>query len=174
VSTRTAKQRRAIWAKQIVAIPAVVVLFVMTLHVVANALMRTFLRQPIPDTLEVVQFWYLPIIALLGMIAAQQAGQHIAAELIYDKLTPQGKKIYSSVGLVLCMAVSIGFVWFGGLEAIHAAEIGRTSGPTGLPIWPVYFLVPITFGTLAVQFARLLLTGRELAIDVDGAPGDDV
>lgn len=172
--TRTAQERRALWAKQIVAIPAIIVLFVMTLHVVANALMRTFVRHPLPDTLELVQYWYLPIIALLGMIAAQQAGQHIAAELIYDRLTDRGKKFYSSLGLVLCIIISVGFTWFGALEAINSAEIGRTSGATGLPIWPVYFLVPVVFATLAVQFTRLLVTGREITIDADGAPGDEI
>lgn len=166
--------RRAFWLRQLVAVPAVVVLFLMTGHVVANALARTFFRHPFPNTLEVTQYWYVPIIALLGIIAAQQAGQHIAAELLYDKLDDVGKKVYTVVGLLLCIVISLGFTWFGLLEAIKSFEIGRTSGSTGLTIWPVYFLVPITFGTLAVQFTRLLVTGKELEMDVDGAaPGDD-
>ena len=165
---------RGKWARRVVAIPAVIVLFVMSVHVVANALSRTFFRAPLPDTLELTQFWYLPIVALLGMIAAQQTGQHIAAELIYERLPSKGKRFYEVVGLLLCIGLSAGFTWFGFVEALDAFERLRTAGVTTLPIWPVYFLVPITFGTLAIQYIRLLIKGKGFDVDVDGTPGDEI
>ena len=145
-----------------VEIPAVLVLIIMAVHVVANAAMRTFWNSPIPNTLETVQYWYLPIVALLGIIAAQSRGQHLAADLAYRHLPAFGRRVFSIVGLVLCVAVCAGFAWFGLLEALEAYKIKKTAGVTRLTVWPVYFLVPVTFSYLLVQYGRLLLTGQSL------------
>jgi TRAP-type C4-dicarboxylate transport system permease small subunit len=136
----------------LIEVPAVVVTFVMMVHVTANALLRTFADHPLPNTLEIVQFWYLPIIAFLGFVAAQHRGQHIAADLIYAKLPQATRPYVLAVMFVLCGLLCLGFAWFGWKEAISSYESKRTAGVSGLVAWPTYFLVPLAFGSLTVQF----------------------
>lgn len=136
-----------------VEIPAVVVVFAMMLHVTANALSRSLLDHPLEHTLEIVQYWYLPIIALLGFVAAQARGQHIAADLVYEKLPPVAQGPMLAVLYGVSALVCAAFARYSWPEALDARRLGQTAGVTDLPSWPVYFLVPLVFAILAVQLA---------------------
>ncbi|MBM0124251.1 TRAP transporter small permease [Pimelobacter simplex] len=150
--TNAAKRRPWLKPELLIEIPAVVVTFVMMVHITANALLRTFKDAPIENTLEITQYWYLPIIAFLGFIAAQARGQHIAADLIYERFPEVTKRYVLAVLSVLAAVVCLGFAWFGWGEAVHAKDIGKTAGVSDLAAWPPYFLVPLAFGVLVVQF----------------------
>lgn len=150
--TNAAKRRPWLKPELLIEIPAVVVTFVMMIHITANALLRTFKDAPIDNTLEITQYWYLPIIAFLGFIAAQARGQHIAADLIYERFPEVTKRYVLAVLSVLAAGVCLGFAWFGWGEAVHAQEIGKTAGVSDLVAWPPYYLVPLAFGVMVVQF----------------------
>jgi TRAP-type C4-dicarboxylate transport system permease small subunit len=143
-----------------VEVPAVIVLMVMAVHVVINAVSRRLFREPFEGTLELVQYWYMPVLALFGIFAAQVRGQHLAAELIYRRLTRVGQRVYALAGVSVCILVSLGFAWYGGLEALDAADTGRTAGALGLPVWPAYFFVPIVLAAVAVQQFISLVKGE--------------
>ncbi len=158
-------------AELAIEVPAVAVTFVMMVHITANAISRTFLNDPMPNTLEITQYWYLPIVAFLGFIAAQFRGQHVAADLLYERF-PQVTKRYVMFAVFAVAAIlSLGFARFGWEEALHAKEIGRTAGVSDLPAWQPYFLAPIAFASLTLQFGyaavMALLTGAE-----EGPAGD--
>ncbi|MGW0177550.1 TRAP transporter small permease [Rhodococcus sp. NPDC003322] len=132
-------------------VPAVIVLFVMMLHVTANALLRAFASSPIQNTLEITQYIYLPIIALLGFMAAQARGEHIVADLVTHYFPLRVRRWVLFVGYVLTAVVMLGFAWYGLEDALHAREIGKTAGVSTVVSWPVQFLVPLSFGVLTVQ-----------------------
>ena len=152
MSERAVGRRRRTLLDLLIEVPAVVVTFVMMIHITANALLRTWWSAPIDNTLETVEYWYLPLVALLGFIAAQHRGQHIAADLIFEKLPHVARRFVLSAMFMLCAVVSLGFAWFGWGEAMHAMEIRRTAGVSDLISWPTYFLVPLAFGSLTLQF----------------------
>lgn len=127
--------------------------FVMMIHISANALLRAFLNLPIPNTLEIVQYWYLPLVAFLGFVAAQYRGQHIATDLIYQRLPQASRRYVLALVFAACSALSAAFAWFVWGEAVHAMEIGKTAGVSDVIAWPAYFLAPLAFGSLTVQFA---------------------
>lgn len=146
------RSRRRFRPALLIEVPAVVVTFMMMVHVTANALLRTFANDPLPNTLEITQYWYLPIIAFLGFIAAQARGQHIAADLIYERFPEVAKRYVLAILSVVSAVVCLGFAWFGWGEAVHAKDIGKTAGVSDLVAWPPYFLVPICFGVMFLQF----------------------
>ncbi len=149
--TPRARSRR-LRPELLIEVPAVVVTFVMMIHITANALMRTFLNDPIANTLEITQYWYLPIVAFLGFIAAQARGQHIAADLVFEQLPDVTKRWFLAVIFLIAAVVAAGFAWFGWGEAQHAREIGKTAGVSDVVSWPTYYLVPLAFGSLTFQF----------------------
>jgi TRAP-type C4-dicarboxylate transport system permease small subunit len=136
----------------VIEVPAVVVTFLMMLHVTVNALSRTFWNDPIDNTLEYVQYIYMPLIAFLGFAAAQRRGQHVAADLIYERLPALTRRYVLAAVLLVSAVLSAGFAWFGLQEALHAAEIEKTAGVSDVPAWPAYFLVPLAFTSLTLQF----------------------
>lgn len=150
----TTERRSPAWFKPalLIEVPAVIVTFAMMLHITANALLRTFKNDPLPNTLEITQYWYLPIVAFLGFMAAQARGQHIAADLIYERFPEVTKRYVLSALSLLAAVVCFGFAYFGWGEAVHAHEIGKTAGVSDVAAWPPYYLVPVAFGVMTVQF----------------------
>lgn len=148
-----------------------VTLIAMTVHVVANGILRSFAGSPIEHTLEYVQYWYLPVIAMLGFLSAQLRGRHITADLLYQAL-PGWVKRWVTVGSnMVCAAVMCAFAWGTWHDALHRLEIRQTAGLTDVPTWPVHFLLPLTFALLAVGFAAAAYRGVR-RVDLNDVPGE--
>jgi len=147
----SASSKRTSPLLMLIEVPAVIVLFVMMIHVTANALLRAFASHPIPNTLEITQYIYLPIIALLGFMAAQARGEHIVADLVTHYFPTSVRRAVLAGGYVLAALVMFGFAWYGLEEALHAREIGRTAGVSTVVSWPVFFLIPLSFGVFGIQ-----------------------
>lgn len=129
---------------------AAITLILMMLHVVANALLRSFANSPITGTNEYVGYWYLPLVAFIGFVAAQRRDEHIEARLVFDRLPKRNQREIDVFGLLLAGAAYLAFGWYGGLEAVDGFQIGLTGGVTGVVIWPVTFVVPFAFAILGV------------------------
>ncbi|MGW5382215.1 TRAP transporter small permease [Nocardia sp. NPDC003963] len=153
----------------LIEVPAVIVLFVMMLHVTANALLRAFASSPIQNTLEITQYIYLPIIALLGFMAAQSRGEHIVADLVTHYFPRRVRRAVLATGYVAALIVMAGFARYGLAEALHARDIGQTAGVSTVVSWPVLFLVPIAFAVLAVQLGFAAVRALRGGEDADGA-----
>lgn len=141
-------------AIRIVEYPAVIVLIVMMLHVTANALARAVWDSPIQNTIELVQFVYLPIIAALGFIAAQLRSEHIVADIAVAHLSVSVRRWVLTGGYLLSAVVMGGFAWFGFPKAIDAQAISKTAGVSTIPVWPIYYLVAAALAVLTVLFLR--------------------
>lgn len=148
-----------------------VALIAMTVHVVANGISRSFAGAPIEHTLEYVQYWYLPAIAMLGFVSAQLRGRHITADLLYQALPGPVKRWVAVGSNVLCGAVMCAFAWGTWHAALHRLEIRQTAGLTDVPTWPVHFLLPLTFAMLAAGFATAAYRGTRSA-DFDDVQGE--
>ena len=137
-----------------------VVLIVMMLHVVAHAVLRFLFSSPIYGTNEMVQYWYLPLVALLGIPAAQLQKQHITVTLVTGRMNFWNAAIFKITAALLGAGVSLLWAWFGFEEALHRMSIGATAGVTDVTIWPVYFLVPLTFLLLAALYVVEMIAVR--------------
>jgi TRAP-type C4-dicarboxylate transport system permease small subunit len=147
----------------------------MMLHVVAHALMRFFFNSPLYGTNEIVAFWWLPAIALLGIPAAHLQKEHIRVSLVTENLVPRAANVVHIFASVVCALTSVGFAWFGFEEAMKNMSIGSTAGVTDIITWPVYFLVPLVFATMTLLYildiVRIVQTGRA---DLDPLTGEKV
>lgn len=159
----------------LIEVPAVAVMLLMMVHIVANAVLRTLANAPIAYTLEIVQYIYLPVVALLGFVSAQHRGAHIAADVIFQLIPSSTKRPVFATIMVVSAVVSVGFAWFGLIEAMHRLEIGQTAGYSDIPTWWVYFLVPYAFTFMAGQFLFAAWLGvRVPAADVHETEPEDM
>lgn len=134
-------------------IVAIVTLVIMMVHVVINAAMRGFANSPIEGTNEYAGYWYVPLIAFIGFVVARVKDEHIEVRLIFDRLPLQNQRELAILGDTLVVVCCAGFTWFGLIHALDNMRIGQTAGVTGTVIWPVSFMVPISFGLLGILTA---------------------
>lgn len=162
------RSRALSWALRAVEIPAIIALFAMMLQVTYNALARYLFSSPLAGTLEMTQFWYMPVISLIGFVAAQARREHIHADLIFNMFPEIAKRISLVLGYALAALASLGFAWYGLEEANKAFDIQLTAGyTTSIPVWPVTYLVPIAFTILAIQMIAAAVSasrGKETSV----------
>ena len=139
-----------------------IALIVMMLHTVLHAVMRGFFQAPITGTNEIVTYYYLPLVALLGIPAAQLKREHITVTLFIDRMGERAATTLTVIACAVGALLSIGFAYFGLLEALSNFQAGSTAGVTAIVTWPIYFLVPLVFALLA-----FLYIGRALALVQD-------
>lgn len=153
---------------RILTVASALAMIAMMLHVVAHALLRSFLGSPIYGTNEMVTYWYLPIVALLGIPAAQLQKQHISVTLITDRFGSRTEGLFNAFACVLGAIVALGFAWFGLGEAIDNMRTQSTAGVTNITTWPVYFVVPFAFSLLAYIYLT-----HALSASTKGPPTSD-
>ncbi|MCF2587748.1 TRAP transporter small permease [Brevibacterium sp. BDJS002] len=147
-------------------------IIIMMLHIVIHALTRSLFDAPIYGTNEIVEYWYLPIVALLGIPAAQLQKEHITVTMAIDRARPATASVFTVFACILGALVSLAFAWFGLMKALENMAIGSTADVSDIITWPVYFLVPIVFILLATLYVLdAILIARAGEPEVDRATG---
>ncbi|WP_436326195.1 TRAP transporter small permease [Brevibacterium sp. FAM 27836] len=127
-------------------------IIVMMVHIVTHALVRSIFHAPIYGTNEIVEYWYLPIVALLGIPAAQLQKEHITVTMAVERAKPATAAVFTVFACLLGALVSLAFAWFGLTKALQNTAIRSTADVSDVITWPVYYLVPIVFVLLAVLY----------------------
>lgn len=130
---------------------AAMALIVMMVHILANVVARSTRGSGVPHTVELSQYYYLPILALLGIVAAQHRGEHITTDVLYSTFRPGEKRVIASITSVTAAAVAFGLAYFTLDRAQYAAGIRLEFGVTSLEVWPVLFVLPVCFAVMGVQ-----------------------
>lgn len=143
------------WRSAVVGISqvtAVAAMFLIMAHTLANVVMRTWFNAPLTGTNEYVGSWYLPVTVFVGFVVAQSRREHIEATLLYDRMNKTNKRAFDLLSKALASIVlgSLAYVTF--QQALYGYEVRMTTGVTGVPVWPVFFLVPTCFALLSVMY----------------------
>lgn len=147
-------------------------IIIMMLHIVIHALTRSLFDAPIYGTNEIVEYWYLPIVALLGIPAAQLQKEHITVTMAIERARPATASVFTVFACILGALVSLAFAWFGFMKALENMAIGQTADVSDIITWPVYFLVPIVFILLATLYLLdAVLIARTGEPELDRATG---
>lgn len=153
-----------------------VAIIVMMGHIVLHALMRSLFNTPIYGTNEIVEYWYLPVVALLGIPAAQLQKEHITVSMVTERARTSTTAVFTVFACVLGALVSLGFAWFGLMKALENTAIGSTADVSDVITWPVYFLVPLIFVLMAVLYVidafAIVHTGEPELDLVTGEPAE--
>jgi len=129
---------------------AVVALVAMMVHVLSNVFARSVLNTTVPNTFELTQYYYLPILAMLGFVAAQHRGEHITAEVFYSLFSRGEKRLITIITSLAAAAVAFGLAYYTFDRAQYAAGVRLEYGVTSLQVWPVLYLLPVCFAVMGV------------------------
>jgi TRAP-type mannitol/chloroaromatic compound transport system permease small subunit len=129
----------------------------MAVHVSLDALGKYLLSLPIPATLEVVAFYYMPAVAALPIAHVELKGGHVALEMVFEAFPRWLQRMVLLLNGLLMIAF-IGLLTFlAGREALRKFEVGEYMfGEYPLIIWPGRFI--FTFGLAFFCFVVLVKT----------------
>lgn len=173
VKKRSALQVALDRGSLVIQIVAVLGLFAILVQTLVHVVARYFFNSGVPNTLELVSGWYMPIVVFLGFVIAKVQREHIEARLIFDKLSPKNQRAFRIFSNVLAVTVTAIFAVQTFQMALHGMAIKETVGYAGLIVWPVFFIMPFAFAIMACLYLADLIDdirGRaELTAHLDDA-----
>lgn len=114
------------------------------IHVSADVALRTFSNRPIPGTLEIVAYWWMVSIVFLGIAYTKIRNEHIAVDLLPDRLPPNQRAVARVILEVITIGVLLLLIYFGWEAAMSSMARGENAvGVTPIPVWPFRFLLPL-------------------------------
>ena len=135
-----------------------VLLALMMLHMTADVFMKYLFNAPITGTVETVAFYYMVGVVFLPLPFIELKGKHIAVDLLVQRLPSAGRQICLGFAFLLsCIFFSI-LAYQSAIDAWRAMLVGEiVMGPTELVIWPSRFILPASFGFIALISAMRLV-----------------
>lgn len=148
---------------------AKIALVMMALHLVAEIVLRRVLTMPLPGTIEIVSYYYLPALVFLYLARLEEHDRQIRVELVTSRLSRRVAHCVARAGAAASCA------YFAAI-AIGAAGIARDKLAIGefveaivsIAIWPARFLLPIGAALATLVLLAIALRGRK-AHDASGA-----
>lgn len=106
-------------------------------QVTFDVLVRTFFNQPMPGTLEIVQYLWMPPIAYAALGYVQSRGEQIRVTLLLEKATPRAQQILAIGAEAVAAAMALWLTWLAVISASRSIAAGETSPLlTWILIWP--------------------------------------
>lgn len=124
----------------------------LALNIAADVLLRNIAGVPMPGTLEVTQYVWMPALVFLALAYTEHKNEHIRAEILVDRLSPRLSRITSVVLKMAAAVVILCAAYYALLSTIHAASIGlEIIGGVTIAVWPMKILMTIALVAYAVQ-----------------------
>lgn len=151
-----------------------IALVLMALHVSIDAIGKYLFSVPIPATLEIVAYYYMPAVVALPLALVEIRNGHVAVEMVHQVLPPLARRINLAVNGILTAAFLVGMTWLAGREAWRKFLIGEFMfGEYPIIIWPgrVIFALGTALFTVVVIVKTLGFLG--LGRDIFAASAKD-
>lgn len=145
----------------------------LVVQIVIDVAGRYALSRPLPGTIEITEFWLMPMLALLPLAMGQLTGEHIRVTLLTDRLRGGLRKSLDAAAL--CVAITIvGMFAYTGWQVALTKMAVRETGVTSLwlPVWPMRFVVVLALVTLLLQLVVSLVQTLTTSPDHPGDGSD--
>ena len=113
--------------------------------------MRYVLKNPSPWATEVYSLLILFSI-FIGLGVALRNNEHIAIEIVYDRMNSRWKKFSDYFSNFVGIIFSLFFLVTGSQLVVQSFKQGMVSISTGLPTWVTYTIIPISGLMLVVHY----------------------
>lgn len=153
-------------------------LVALILNVTVDVVARTFAGRPIGLTLELTQYWWMPLVVGLSYALAQQKGEHITVTVLLDRLPVSTRRIVEGVFSALGTVIVLLLAWFAFVSAADATELGLVvNSDPPLPYWHIKIVVAVGLALFALQLAATTIRhfiGTSVLVDELATEADAV
>ncbi|HVL36283.1 MAG TPA: TRAP transporter small permease [Burkholderiales bacterium] len=105
--------------------------------------------------------YFLLLIPLLGAPWLVREKGHIYIELLISALGPDARRALVKLILALSIAVCAVLAWYGGAITVQDFVQGHKDVRSyDMPRWILMAFMPLAFGMMTLEFARLLVRGE--------------
>lgn len=142
---------------------AAVATVAMGLHVIADVIGRSAFGRPLPATLELVSYGWMPAVVFMGLAFAQLKNEHLRATLSVDRLPARPRRIANVIAFAVAGAIigmMLGYAAQSGLKSVAIREMRPAA--IDIALWP--FRLVVVFG-LALLLAQTVAAIYRLAHD---------
>lgn len=130
----------------------------MMMHVTADSASKYFLKLPIEGTLEIVSQYYMVACVFLPLALVELRGEQVRVDLFVRLVAPRAAYACYVVTAILTGVFFASLAYYTGKEAIRSFQINEVMmGTSYVVIWPSKWLLPISFGVVALAVAFRLL-----------------
>lgn len=133
-------------------------LFVVMVLITASAFSRYVFNAPLLDSDDISRLLLLPAI-FFGLAAACHYGDHILVDLVWDSLSPRGKRVVDRFANVMMIVIvgSMAYAAVGRVMDIRASHVGTYE--MRIPLWPFFAAACAGLILSAVVLVWRLLSG---------------
>lgn len=124
--------------------------------VIIDVVMRASGLKPPGYTVAFVEYILLYFTLLCAPYLVREKA-HVSVDVLVRSLGGASRMLVEKAVYLICIVVSLVFAFMGWqilVEAIRFGYIDERS--VDIPYWTLYFLFPISFGLVAIEFARYL------------------
>lgn len=134
------------------AIGAAVALVLLVVNVAIDVIGRTLFHSPLPGTLEMTSYWWMPGLVLLAFAYTERKQEHIKVTILLDALPPRLRQIVEGTFGLLATALLVALAYFTLTDALRSGSMGQTT-PSSPPvaIWPFKFVAFVGISLLCLQ-----------------------
>lgn len=135
------------------------------LLIVIDVGMRATGFRPPAFTIATVEYLLLYFTLLAAPWLVREKG-HVYVDALISRLPGGARHVLEKAVYLLCTAVPLIFTYYAGLLLVDAASSGMfEERAIDIPLWLLYAPMPIGFGLVAIEFARLLFGADTLYQD---------
>lgn len=148
------------WIKRGTILFGGIVLCLMMVQVVVDVFLRAILGAGVPATPDLVSKYFMVTVSFLPVAYTEVERRHIEATIFTDKLKGRAMQAIYFLGFAVALTVFL-LLTYGTLnEALLQTKKGAyiESGVIRFVTWPSYWILPISFGAMALVMAIRVLS----------------
>ncbi len=139
----------------------------MMLHITLDIILRATISVSIPATLELVTRYYMGSLAMLPLAWVEWRKEMIFVEALGGFFGDLGTRVVDVLVSVLSAGIYVVLTIATWNKAMEQYDIGSyvMSLSFPMPVWPTYFILPISFGLAAVvSVVRIPLIAKNIPL----------
>ena len=131
-------------------------LMLMLMLIMADVSLKYLIGLPITGTLEIVSYYFMPIVVYLALPYVERSDEHISVPLVTERLPDRIRRALAILVALMSAGYLLIVAWACGQKALALTHLGDAVNVIyfDLRIWPPRWLVPIAFVLLAIQIVH--------------------
>lgn len=152
---------KAIWTfeRGLAAVGAGSMLFIMMMVTVISVFGRYFLQMDlIPGAYNIVERILFPLLVFWALPIAHRDGMFPRLEMFADAQRRRPRALIGASVLLVEIVIYAAFLWYVTRFVWTSVQTNRTMqiGASFWPLWPILLMMPLAFGLMMLEMARLL------------------